>query len=355
MTPVDLSPAGPDRPSRRRFLKQLGGGAAAGALAVPLLAPTGGATAGEAAGTLQVRRRKLGKTDLEVSEIGFGGHSWSYKRTPDGSGGLRQVTIEEAVEMIAIGLDLGLNFLDSCTPDDESRIPGEALKRLGRRQDAVIAVRVSHKMKGTPKDVQEVYDWTEKRLKLWQTDYLDVLMLSNEVNVTPRTGYWDMSYCLEALDKLKQQGKIRYTGFGSHFEPKWFYVAFAKFAPHFDCCSMPYNIRHRVAELVMPIAREAGLGVITIKPLARGSLLKDRDLAGADRDLPREMIAFVLQNRAVDVCLCGAHTPTQLRQNLSASWTPLSPERRAQLEAVAATMPVPDVEHCWLEEGWRYA
>jgi aryl-alcohol dehydrogenase-like predicted oxidoreductase len=292
---------------------------------------------------------------LEVSEIGFGGHSWSYKRTPDGSGGLRQVTIEEAVEMIARGMDMGVNFLDSCTPDDESRVPGEALKRLGRRQEAVIAVRVSHKMKGVKRDIEEAFDWTEKRLKLWQTDYLDVLILSNEVNVTERTGYWDMSYSIEALEKLKQQGKIRYTGFGSHFEPKWFYVAFAKFAKHFDCCTMPYNIRHRVAELVMPIAREAGLGVITIKPFARGSLLKGRALAGADQNLPPELIAFVLENAAVDVCLCGVHTVQQVSQNFAASWTRLSPDRRAQLESLAAATPIPHGEFCWLEEGWRYA
>lgn len=351
MAEVEGSGGKEGRTTRRGFLTQLGGSV----VAAPLVCHSSGATAGGEQVEQKVRRRKLGKTDLEVSEIGLGGHSWSYKRTPDGNGGLRQVTIEEATEMIALALDRGVNFLDSCTPGDESSVPGEALKRLGRRQDAVIAVRVSHKMQGVKKDIQEVFDWTEKRLKLWQTDYIDVLLLSNEVNVTQRSGYWDMSYSIEALDKLKQQGKIRYTGFGSHFEPKWFYVAFAKFAQHFDCCSMPYNIRHRVGELVMPIAREAGLGVIAIKPFARGSLLKDRVLNGADRDLPQQMIAFVLENPAVDVCLCGVHTPAQVTQNLSASWTKLTPERRAQLETLAAATPVPHGEHGWLEEGWRYA
>lgn len=343
----------PGRTTRRSFLTHLGSRAAAGALAAPLVSGLGQTQA--AAAQQQVRRRKLGKTNLEISELGFGGHSWSYKRTPDGSGGLRQVTIEEATEMVARGLDMGVNFLDSCTPDDESGVPGEALKRLGRRKEAIIAVRVSHKMKGVKKDIQEAFAWTEKRLKLWQTDYIDVLILSNEVNVTERSGYWDMGYSIEALDKLKEQGKIRYTGFGSHFDPKWFYVAFAKYAKHFDCCSMPYNIRHRVAELVLPVAKEAGLGVITIKPFARGSLLKNRDLEGADRELPREMLAFVLQNSAVDCCLCGVHTVAQVSQNFSASWATLSPERRAELDKLAAATPVPQGEHCWMEEGWRYA
>jgi len=301
-----------------------------------------------------VRRRELGDTGLKVSEIGFGGHSWSYARVPDLSGGHRKPTIDEAVEMIAAGLDMGVNVFDSCTPAIESETPGEALRRLGRRDEAVVSVRVSHKMLGRPEDKQEVYKWTEDRLRMWQTDRIDLLMLSNESHVTERSGYWDMSYSIEALEKLKQQGKIRFTGFGSHFDAKWFVVAFQKFGKDFDCCSMPYNIRHRVAEQVMPLAKKVGLGVVTIKPFARGSLLKGRDLEGADKDLPREMIAAVLQNQSLDCCLCGVHTIEQMRQNFSASWTKLTETSRDRLEQVAATA-VPHGEHCWMEQGWRYA
>jgi aryl-alcohol dehydrogenase-like predicted oxidoreductase len=257
--------------------------------------------------------------------------------------------------MIAAGLDMGVNFFDSCTPMSESSVPGEALKRLGRRDEAIINIRVSHKMKGVENDKKEVFKWTEERLKAWQTDHIDICVLSNEVDVTPESGYWDMSYSIEALDKLKQQGKIRYTAFGSHFTPQWFMVAFQKFARHFDACSMPYNIRHRVAESVIPAAKQAGLGVITIKPFARGVLLKGRDIEDADADLPRDMIAFVLENENVDVCLCGLHTLEQMKRNFSASWCGLTPEGKKRLEHLAATTPVPQGEHAWLEEGWRYA
>jgi len=273
---------------------------------------------------------------------------------PDGDG-YRRVTIDEAVEMIAAGLDMGVNFFDSCTPELESTIPGEALRRLKRRDEAVICVRPSHRMKGVEADKKEVYQWTEDRLRMWQIDCIDVLLLSNVANVTPQSGYWDMSYSIEAIDKLKQQGKIRFAGFGSHFEPKWFFVAFQKFAAHFDVCSMPYNIRHRVAEAVMPAAQQAGLGVITIKPFARGSLLANRDLAGADANLPGKMIAFVLENSAVDVCLCGFHTIQQMKMNFSGSWMRLSPEDHARLQQLAAATPVLRGEHAWLEKGWCYA
>lgn len=341
------------RASRRRFLQDVG----RGAVAASLLAD-GGLLAAEEPNASKpqpgkVRHRELGKTGLKVSEIGFGGHSWSYPQVPDGKGDLRRISIDEAVEMIREALDMGVNYFDSCTPHRECSIPGEALKRLGKRDRAVICVRPTRKMKGIPSDKEEVFKWTEERLKLWQTDYIDLLLLSNESNVTPKSGYWDMTYSIEACDKLKKQGKIRFTGFGSHFEPRWFLEAFTKFGKYFDVCSMPYNVRHRVAEKVMPVAKKVGMGVVTIKPFARGSLLKKHDLGGKDAGLPRDLIRFVLENKHVDVCLCGVHTLKQARENFSASWTPLDPGRRRWLEKQVACLPT--TEYPWLEHGWHHA
>lgn len=149
-----------------------------------------------------------------------------------------------------------------------------------------------------------------------------------------------------------QQGKIRFTGFGSHFEPKWFLVAFEKFGEYFDCCSMPYNVRHREAEKVMPAAKKAGLGVITIKPFARGALLNNRDLNGRNPDLPRELLAFVLENESLDISLCGAHTLEQMKQNFSASWTTISSERRESLRTLGRVAPLQGMGTDWLEQGW---
>ncbi|MBN1343520.1 MAG: aldo/keto reductase [Phycisphaerae bacterium] len=341
----------PDDLTRRRFLGEIGRGAVVGSVAASIIDRGQTASAADAQPG-RVKHRILGKTGLKVSEIGFGGHSWAYSKVPVGEKRYRRVTLEEAVEMIAEGLDMGVNYFDSCTPLLECSVPGEALKRLKKRDQAIICVRPSHKMKGVPNDKKEVFDWTEARLKLWQTDHIDLLLLSNEQHVTDKSGYWDMSYSIEACAKLKKEGKIRFTGFGSHFTPEWFYEAFAKFAKDFDVCSMPYNVRHRVAEDVMPKAKQAGLGVVTIKPLARGSLLAKRNLQGKDAGLARDMIAFVLENKHVDVCLCGVHTREQMRENFSASWTTLSPERRTALTQRAAQLPCN--EYPWLEQGWRY-
>ena len=147
--------------TRRHFLKQLGRGALAGNLAWPTLAR--GATAADrkpAEGA--VARRTLGKTGLRVSEIGIGGHSWAYEQVPTGDGKFRRPTVDEAVVMIRKAMERSVNFFDSCTPLVESSTPGEALKRLKARDRVIISIRVSHKMKGTRQDRQEIYKWTEE-------------------------------------------------------------------------------------------------------------------------------------------------------------------------------------------------
>ena len=141
--------------------------------------------------------------------------------------------------MIAAGLELGVNFFDSCTPLEEHSVPGEVIKRLKKRDQIVVSARLCHKMKGVLQDKRIIEQWVEERLRLWQTDRFDILMLTNTENDTPQSGYWDMSYSLETVDKLKRQGKIRYAGFGCHFTPAWFREAFARFGKQWDICSVP--------------------------------------------------------------------------------------------------------------------
>ena len=113
---------------------------------------------------------------------------------------------------------------------------------------------------------------------------------------------------------------------------------------------MPYNIRHRAAEAIMPEAKRVGLGMITIKPFARGALLEGRDLTGTDSGLARNMLAFVLENPSVDCCICGVHTEAHVRENFSASGATLRPEERQRLSQLAALTHCG--EHPWLERGW---
>lgn len=345
------------RSTRRHFLHRAGRSAVASAAAATLWDGHAPAMAARAPGAKpaegKVGYRLLGRTGLRVSEVGFGGHSWAYARVPDRNGGRRRPSLHEAMQMIAAGLDMGVNFFDACTPTQEHTVPGQVLKRLNKRDQVIISARLCHKQKGVPADKEQIYKFVDQRLKMWQTDYFDLLMLTNTEQDTKMSGYWDMSYSIEALEKVKRQGKIRLTGFGCHFTPALFRKAIAEFGDCFDVCSLPYNVRHRVAEQIMPVAKKAGLGIVTIKPFARGALLENRDLEGADAGLARDMMAFVLENDLVDVCICGVHTIAHVRENFSASWAKLSPGGRERLKRLAAGTPCRDA--AWLEQGWLYA
>ena len=153
--------------------------------------------------------------------------------------------------------------------------------------------------------------------------------------------------------RAQRPARAAIAGFGSHFTPELFLRAFEEYGKDFEVASVPYNVRHRAAEKIFAAARKAGLGMVTIKPFARGSLLKKRDLAGADAGLPRDMVAFVLENKLVDVCICGVHTLAQMKENFSASWTKLTPEGRKRLKKLAAATPCP--HYAWLEQGWLHA
>ena len=143
--------------TRRAFLKHVGQGAVAGALA----AAAEGAAAPAEGGPGRVKARELGQTGLRVSEIGFGGHSWSYARVPDGRGGLRKPTREEAERMISLGVDMGVNFFDACTPPEEHTVPAEVIRRLKIRDRVIISARLCHKMKGVPADRVIMERWVK--------------------------------------------------------------------------------------------------------------------------------------------------------------------------------------------------
>src|SRR5439155_22942735 len=87
-------------------------------------------------GGREVRRRRLGRTGLFVSEVGFGG---------GGIGGVYgQTTVEEAVRAVRRGLELGVNFFDVAPAYGDGlaeRVLGEGL--AGRRHEVIVATKLA--------------------------------------------------------------------------------------------------------------------------------------------------------------------------------------------------------------------
>jgi aryl-alcohol dehydrogenase-like predicted oxidoreductase len=216
--------------------------------------------------------RKFGRTDLMVSEIGFGawaiGGNSKVGSTPIGWG-----EVDDAVSKSAIhaALDAGVNFFD--TADFYGLGHSEDLlgKVLKGNDEAIIATKVGHRNVSNTivLDYSKDYIITAceqslKRLKLETIDYYQLH--------SARMKHLEQGGCIEAMETLKQQGKIRYWGLSlPTFQPdeEANFLMFEKLGDGFQ---LVFNLINQRAMKVIRTAGEEGYGIIARMPLQFGLL-----------------------------------------------------------------------------------
>jgi aryl-alcohol dehydrogenase-like predicted oxidoreductase len=216
--------------------------------------------------------RKFGNTDLEVSEIGFGawaiGGNALVGNTPIGWGKTDDATSVKAIEA---AVDAGINFFD--TADFYGLGHSESLlgNALARHKDMIIATKVGHR------NVQEqiVLDYSKdyivqaceqslRRLKREQIDYYQLH--------SARMAQLQEGGCIEAMQLLQQQGKIRYWGLSLNtFQPgpEANFLMKKKWGNGFQ---LVFNLINQRALSIMNEAAAAGYGIIARMPLQFGLL-----------------------------------------------------------------------------------
>lgn len=288
-----------------------------------------------------MKYRTLGKTNLKVSEIGFGG--WAI-----GGNSYGQTDDAESLRAIQLALESGVNFFDTADiygNGHSETLIGQALE--GRRDQAVIASKVGWdfyhggtRHNFTPDYIEFACHKTLERLR---TDYLDLYQLHN-----PNLETLSREELYRPLEKLKQEGKIRFYGISIHV-PREGLAAIQ--LGHSDTLQLIYNlIDQRPAAELLPLALEKNIGVIAREPFACGLLTgkynKEVVFQGPDhrkgwqRDkieldleklerirkafkvqepLPRLALEFILAHSAVSTVIPGVKTQAQMRDNLMAS------------------------------------
>jgi myo-inositol catabolism protein IolS len=144
-----------------------------------------------------VKYRKLGPTDIEVSVVAMG--CWAM------SGGRTWGPQDEAdsIATVHAALDAGSNFFDTAEAYGSGvseGVLGRALK--GRRHEAVIATKVSR----SNLSHDDVVQACERSLRRLQTDTIDLYQIHWPSRTVP------IEETFAALDKLRQQGKVRAIG-----------------------------------------------------------------------------------------------------------------------------------------------
>lgn len=203
-----------------------------------------------------MKKIRLGKTELKVTEVGFGGIP------------IIPLATDEAIAVVRQCYELGFNFFDTANAykDSEEKL-GAALAPF--RDDVVIASKTSER---NAADAAKHIDLSLQRLK---TDRIDIFQLHDVSNEASLQQVLDPGGAYEALDKARDQGKVRYIGISSHSIP----VAMKALETNlFQTLQFPFNfIENDPADQLFPQARRMDVGLIGMKPLG-GGVLERADL-----------------------------------------------------------------------------
>jgi aryl-alcohol dehydrogenase-like predicted oxidoreductase len=215
--------------------------------------------------------RLLGRTGLLVSEIGFG--SW-------GIGGKMWADSDdrESIKALHRAIELGVNFIDTALvygDGHSERLIGQVLKET--KENVYVATKIPPKnmvwpaLKGIPlKEVfpyEHIINSTEKSLKNLGVDTIDLQQFH----------VWNDEWALrdewwEAIQKLKEDGKIRFFGVSINDHEPWNAIQLIK-TGRVDTVQVIYNIFDQSPEdELFPICIEYNIGVIVRVPFDEGSL-----------------------------------------------------------------------------------
>jgi uncharacterized protein len=228
--------------------------------------------------------KRLGRTDLKVSAVGFGGIP------------IQKVNADEAAKVIHRAEELGVNFIDTArgyTVSEE--FIGDALK--GRRDKWIIA---SKSMARTKEAMIADVDISLKNLK---TDYIDLYQLHNIKEMESYNQVMAENGALAALQQAQKAGKIGHIGITAHTMDA---LELAIESGAFSTIMYPYNIVENQAEKLFERAKKLDIGVIAMKPMAGGALT-DGVLA----------MKYILKNENITLAIPGMANLEELEQNCS--------------------------------------
>jgi aryl-alcohol dehydrogenase-like predicted oxidoreductase len=244
--------------------------------------------------------RKFGNTDLLVSEVGFGawaiGGGAMIGNTAIGWG---DVDHEESKKAIHRSLDVGINFFDTADIYGVGHSEEILGKTIGTVKDIIIATKVGN----VSKDDQFTVDYSkeyilkacEASLRRLKRDEIDYYQLH-----TARTNHLQEGDCIEAMELLKQQGKIRYLGLSLNtFDPfpEAEYLLNNNIGSGFQ---LVLNVLNQKALPLLKRSNEKGYGVIARMPLQFGLLTGkfDKEFSFAENDHRKKR----LTKEVIDAC-----------------------------------------------------
>jgi aryl-alcohol dehydrogenase-like predicted oxidoreductase len=237
--------------------------------------------------------RPFGKTKVQVSALGLGGHHLG-----------EAASVEVAIRIVHAAIDGGVTFFDNCWEYYNGRSEnwlGRAL--VGKRDKVFLMSKVCTHGRGKAL----ARTMLEESLRRLGTDHLDLWQIhAVSYDNDPELAY-ARGGAIEALDEAKRAGKVRFVGFTGHKDPA-IHLRMLRLGYPFDSVQMPLNPfdagfhTHSFERLVLPELLKRGIAPLGMKPLGgTASAIKNGVLGGEDA------LRYAM-SLPVAVTICGMET-----------------------------------------------
>jgi len=287
-----------EKMGRRKFLKQVSS-ALLGMAAVPVWKASSASEKNDKTQALEYRT--LGKTGMKVTAVSMGVMNCS----------------DPAVLLRAF--DLGINFYDTADCYMHGRneeMVGKAFE--GKRAKVFIQTKVhAH-------DEKKMRASVERSLRRLRTDYVDVLVWHGH----SKPGEVYDPRLFEFMSKMKQEGKVRFTGFSAHSHMASLLREAAKSNLH-DVALVSYNFTHsKELKEAVALAARSGIGIVAMKTQAGG--YKKEKMAGLNPH--QAALKYILRDQNVSAAVPGVTTIEQIEECAAVMGTSLSKNNLDELK-----------------------
>ena len=283
--------------------------------------------------------RRLGKTELMISEVSLGGHGAIAKPN----------TVDNRVAVLERAVELGLNYVDNNIAG-ECDLYGAAMAKSARaKRDRWIIGFASWPQKVTEEyeknlTPEKMMKSIEDRLRSYRTDHLNIwrpvgatwgkgqTKIPTMLMVSRKT----LDLVVGVYEKAKQQGKVDWLAISAH-NPKVFRRVLTEY-PQFAVIIFPYLFLTKEfgGDSLLKLAKDKDVGVIGLKPFGAGTTfgLKPRQIHGAVDKRAHVLVKEMLAEKRLSAVIPGVNTPEQLDENVKGSYERGKPTTPADKEAL---------------------
>jgi predicted aldo/keto reductase-like oxidoreductase len=272
--------------------------------------------------TAEVPKRRLGRTNEQVSMIGMGGFHIGAPSAPD----------DDMIKLIHAAIDRGITFLDNSwdynSGMSELRM-GRALSTNGYRDRVFLMTKID----GRTKDSFNAQ--LEESMNRLLVDHLDLVQFHENIRPDDADRIFAEGGAFEAALAAKKAGKVRFIGFTGHKSPDYHLHMIDLATKHdftFDTVQMPLNVfdahYESFAKKVIPVAQKLDMGILAMKTFG------DHNLLEAGVVDPIDMLHYGM-NLPTSVVITGIDKPKILDQAIRAATT-FQPFSEAKVKEILA-------------------